>query len=250
MSTRAIISVKQEDGKYRSILVKNDGYVQNPGVGYLLSSYYYSSKTINKLIESGNIDSLSTVPNDYSSGDEVELMSTVKEILEYCIKNQINYLYVYEDDIWQWTEVDENEIRLVELRTTDTIDVVDRSMVDVHRYCSYRTAAKWGDASLVLLNNIREIDQEFDPYIDYYENEEDSEESTPEFYQFYVTDLSDSSVEWMRKVFPDLTFVYSELLDLWVLCVSHYGTSWDYVPTEYIGHVSISKEELDRFNKN
>lgn len=250
MSTRAIISVKQEDGKYRSILVKNDGYVQNPGVGYLLSSYYYSPKTINKLIESGNIDSLSTVPNDYSSGDEVELMSTVKEVWDYCFGNDIEYLYIYEDGVWQWTSPDSYEIHLIELRTTDTIDVVDRSMVDVHRYCSYRTAAKWGDASLVLLNNIQEIDQEFDPYIDYYEDEEDTEESAPEFYQFYVTDLSDDSVEWMRKVFPDLTFVYSELLDLWVLCVSHYGTSWDYVPTEYVGHVSISKEELDRFNKN
>lgn len=253
MSTSAIISVKQEDGKYKSILVRNDGYIQNPGVGYLLSSYYYSPKTINKLIEAGSIDSLLSHPNDYSSGDGVELMSTVKEILEYCVKNQINYLYVYEDDIWQWTGIDEKEFKLVELRMSDTMETVSRDKIDVPRYCSYKTAISWVGTNIVLLNNIQEIDPDFDPYSDFYEDSDDEEdeedEEYPEFYQFYITDLSDNDVEWMNKVFPDLTLSYSELLNSWILCVSHYGTSWDYVPTEYIGHINISKEEFDRFNK-
>jgi len=99
----------------------------------------------------------------------------------------------------------------------------------------------------VLLNNIQEIDPYFDPYIDMYTGEENEE--MPDFYQYYITDMSDSSVEWSNRVFPKLYYTFSDLLDSWILCVPHYGTSWDYVSTQYIGMINISKEEYERFNK-
>ena len=95
-----------------------------------------------------------------------------------------------------------------------------------------------------------DYDNDDDRYDDDYDSYDDNEDfSMPEFYQYFITDLSDDAVHWMRSTFPDLYFSFSELLNAWILCVSHYGTAWDYVPTEYVGHISISKEEYDRFNK-
>jgi hypothetical protein len=253
MSTSAVISVKQEDGTYRSISVMNDGYTQNPGVGYMLSTFYLSPTYASKLIEMGNVDSLDPQPNENGCGIQLGVKTTVKELLDYCVEKQIDYLYVYEDDSWQWAKVNPDECSLIELTMYETIDHIDRDSIDKPKYCSYATAAKWLGTNLVLLNNIQEIDKDFDPYVDVeFPDEEDEDEDfgMPEFFQYYITDLSDDSVDWMRSTFPDLIFSFSELLNSWILCVQHYGTSWDYVSTEYIGHVNIDKKEYDRFNKD
>jgi hypothetical protein len=251
MSTQAIISVKQEDGTYKSITVENDGYVKNPGVGYVLSTYYYAPKDINKLIDSGNIEELLPYPSDEGTREQLAVMNTVKEIWDYCFDNDIEYLYIYEDGVWQWTSPDSYDIHLVELTTTDTMEKVENEKIDIARYCSYATAVKWNNTNLVLLNNVQDIDPDFDPYGDIdFPDEDDEDQSIPEFYQYYITDLSDDSVEWIRETFPGIHLSFSELLDSWILCVQHYGTSWSYVATQYIGHLNIEKEEYERFNKN
>lgn len=254
MSTWAVISVKQEDGSYKSISVAKDGYVQNPGVGYMLSSYYLYPEIVEKLISLGNIsDNLGMKPNENNTGRQLKKHDSLESLVDYCVDKMVDYLYVYTDRKWSYKKIGlfANGYELQPLTTHETLDYVDREKVDTPSYCSYRTAVRWGDTNLVLLNNIKEIDQDFDPYSSFYENSnEDDETEIPEFYQYYITDLSDDSVEWSRKVFPDLTYVYSELLDSWILCVSHYGTSWDYVPTQYIGNLNISKEEFQRFNKS
>lgn len=63
---------------------------------------------------------------------------------------------------------------------------------------------------------------EWDP--DTYEKESEY----PEIFQWYLTDCSDSDVEYLSETFG-LIFSYSSLLDLHVLCVDHYGTAWDHV---------------------
>ena len=65
------------------------------------------------------------------------------------------------------------------------------------------------------------MDYRFDFY-----NEEDG--TYIDIFQFYLTSLSLSDVEFLEEHFG-LLFAYSELLDVYVLCVDHYGTSWDYV---------------------
>jgi hypothetical protein len=35
----------------------------------------------------------------------------------------------------------------------------------------------------------------------------------------------------MKKTF-DLKYTYSDMLDCYILCVTHWGTSWDYVECE------------------
>lgn len=91
--------------------------------------------------------------------------------------------------------------------------------------CNYLKAIHWYNNHYILCNNIVEIDSSV------LENMECDEEY-PEIYQYYLSDCSKSEVEWLKEGFPSLIFSYSELLDLYVLCVDHFGTSWDYVPIE------------------
>ena len=256
MSTWAVISVKQEDGTYKSISVANDGYIQNPGVGYMLSTYYTYPEIVNMLVDLGNLSRLTSRLKEDNIGFQLVKQNSLQDLLNYCVAKLVDYLYVYEDRKWKWasniSSLSNPEISLKELTTSETMDYADEKMVDKPVYCSFRTAVRWGDTNIVLLNNIREIDPDFDPYESFYEDsdeEDDGENYTPEFYQFYITDMSDDDVEWRKKVFPGIIYVYSELLSSWILCVTHYGTSWDYVPTQYIGHINISKEEFERFNK-
>ena len=65
-----------------------------------------------------------------------------------------------------------------------------------------------------------------------YEGEEELNENSREIFQYYLTDCSESDVEFLEETFPGLLFTYSDLLGLYVLCVDHYGTNWYYVGTD------------------
>lgn len=64
----------------------------------------------------------------------------------------------------------------------------------------------------------------------------------PDIYQWYLTPFSEKEVEWLCKNYSSLYFVYSDALDLWVLCVTHYGTSWSLVPMYTTSPSAVSKE--------
>ena len=127
-------------------------------------------------------------------------------------------------------------------------------------YASYRTIANDVCETRILCNEIVKID----PYIlddvvsgsltycsidpddyennpelkDQYESYDDLVESCDyieykDIYQYYLTGMSQWDVEYLNKYYPDtLIIAYSEKLDLYVLCVDHFGTSWDYVLTD------------------
>lgn len=48
-------------------------------------------------------------------------------------------------------------------------------------------------------------------------------------------------LEYLEKTFG-LLFTYSDLLDKYILCVDHFGTSWDYV--EWTTTNELAKREL------
>jgi len=89
---------------------------------------------------------------------------------------------------------------------------------------NYRVAVHWLHNNYILCNDIVNIDQDFE----YPEMESEDEESNYEYFQFLLSDCSEDDVSYLKEHF-DLDFGYSPLLGLHVLCVSHYGTSWDYV---------------------
>lgn len=98
-------------------------------------------------------------------------------------------------------------------------------------YTTYAKAVKWINTNLVLCNNVPEIDDTI--WDNFTRDIYDEDGQATEIYQWYITDCSQSDVEWLTKSF-DLLFTYSEKLDCYILAVDHYGTSWGYVPCEVL----------------
>ena len=94
-------------------------------------------------------------------------------------------------------------------------------------YTTYKEAVNWLNNSFVLCNNIVEVDQSIydNMLFNYYDEESDS---YIDIFQWFITDCNESDVEYLQKYF-DLKFTYSNMLDCYILCVDHFGTSWDYV---------------------
>lgn len=93
-----------------------------------------------------------------------------------------------------------------------------------NKRASYARIVKMLVGDIVLCNKISEIDYSI------WDNMEFELEEGDEIYQWYLCDISD----YDKKIAQEygLLFTYSDLLDCDVLCVDHWGTSWDYVLTQ------------------
>lgn len=92
---------------------------------------------------------------------------------------------------------------------------------------NYKTAVNWLNGSLILCNDIVNIDNSVleNCRFEYYNEETDEYK---EIYQYFLTSYTLDDVRFLEQHF-NLLFSYSETLDLYILCVDHCGTSWDYV---------------------
>lgn len=108
-------------------------------------------------------------------------------------------------------------------------------------YASYRTLVEYYIGDIVLCNNIVNIDESiYDNMTNGYD--EDTEEYK-DIYQYYLCDIT----EWDRKELEEMGIIlsYSNMLECDVLCVDHYGTSWDYVLTDV--KLFDTYEELEKY---
>ena len=116
-------------------------------------------------------------------------------------------------------------------------------------YASYRTIIDYFCGNIVLCNNIVSVDVSIYENMNnnglYYYNTETNEEATqedynndekgiieveyPEIYQYFICNLTDYNKEQLEKAGVILS--YSNMLECDILCVEHWGTSWDYVLT-------------------
>ena len=100
------------------------------------------------------------------------------------------------------------------------------------------------DSNLVLCNNIPQVDEYLFDNIEngsfwefYDENGDECDEENAvgqyetEVFQWFIID--DNTAERLRRSTKELV-CYSEKLNVYVLGVTHYGTAWDYVTTEFI----------------
>ena len=94
-------------------------------------------------------------------------------------------------------------------------------------FASYRTIIDRFIGDIVLCNNITEVDPSVFDNMKY--NAEDGEDY-PEIYQYYLCNIGQLEEEYLQKM--GIILSYSDMLDCDVLCVDHYGTSWDYVLTD------------------
>lgn len=107
-------------------------------------------------------------------------------------------------------------------------------------FASYKTIVDYYVGDIVLCNNITEVD----PSVwDNVELSQMYQEDYPEFYQYYLCNLTEWDKEEAKKA--GLIFSYSSMLDCDVLCVDHYGTSWDYVLTDV--KLFDDWEELEKY---
>lgn len=58
MSTRSTIAVRLRDGSYRAVYCHWDGYIKNPGVGWMLQQHYNSQELAEKVTSLGSLNSL------------------------------------------------------------------------------------------------------------------------------------------------------------------------------------------------
>ena len=100
-------------------------------------------------------------------------------------------------------------------------------------YTTYKEAVHWLNNSLIMQNDICEIDDQVYDYMRFNNYNEETETYT-EIFQWFITDCLKGEVEYLEKYF-DLLFSYSPLLDKYILCVDHWGTSWDYVKCPVYG---------------
>ena len=98
-------------------------------------------------------------------------------------------------------------------------------------YTTYATAVNWLKNNYVLCNDIVKIDEFLFDNARF--NLCDENDDFIEIFQYFITDANLSDVEYLEKHFG-LKFSFSEKLDCFILCVDHYGTSWDYVPCEVL----------------
>lgn len=100
------------------------------------------------------------------------------------------------------------------------------------RDTTYKIAVNFLHNDFVMCNNLPEID----PSV--WENmrsplsyEDEDGEHDLDIFQWFITSASQGDVEYLEKSFK-LHFTYSDLLDCFVLCVTHWGTSWSGVHWE------------------
>ena len=101
---------------------------------------------------------------------------------------------------------------------------------------NYMTLTDFIFTDMILCNNIVNYSDNWD-----LELNEEYDEETGEYidiYQYYIVNVDTWRLEEYKKylqetnISSDINLWYDNELDVYILGVSHYGTSWDYVPTE------------------
>lgn len=120
-----------------------------------------------------------------------------------------------------------------------------------HGKISYRTLLECMGIDCILCNNIPNIDESIFDNVEtgtLYEETEDGDIIYNDIYQYYIINANEWDIEYIRKYYNDeLIIAYSEKLENYILCVDHFGTSWDYVLTDIT--YTNNYEEWEQYKK-
>lgn len=95
-----------------------------------------------------------------------------------------------------------------------------------------------------LFNKAYELsDYEFELVLgDIYDEENDEYK---DIYQYYLIDIDEYTLELLQKAnCEDLIIAWSEKLEEYILCVDHFGTSWDYVLTSIEPTTNLNEADI------
>ena len=108
---------------------------------------------------------------------------------------------------------------------------------------NYMTLTDFIFTDMILCNNIVRYSDNWDLELGNDYNEETEEYI--DIYQYYIVDVDswrlEEYKEYLEETKKESDFIlwYDNELDIYILGVSHYGTSWSYVPT----NIEINKQE-------
>ena len=108
-------------------------------------------------------------------------------------------------------------------------------------FASYRTIVEYYIGDIVLCNNIANIDESI--WNNLKNGYDEETEEYAEIYQYYLCNINDWTVKELEEM--GIILSYSDMLECDVLCVDHFGTSWDYVLTNV--KLFDSYEELEKY---
>lgn len=100
---------------------------------------------------------------------------------------------------------------------------------------NFRTLANFLFTDMVLCNNIAQDYEYFTPEVGNDYDEENNKYT--EIFQYFIVDCDSWRMEqyknWLEEneKESDIILYYDNRLEVYVLGVTHFGTSWDYVPT-------------------
>lgn len=98
-----------------------------------------------------------------------------------------------------------------------------------HGYVDYRTLAKSFDC--ILNNDIMSVLENKGFYFEEVNGNSYDEENDSyiDIYQYYI--ITESGYRILSEYTNEIVY-YNEELDIYIWCITHYGTSWDYVLTD------------------
>lgn len=99
----------------------------------------------------------------------------------------------------------------------------------------------------ILCNNIANVDCDFllNNEFHYCDNVEEYDEDYNEYYQYYIVDVDAWRLEKYKEYLKEckkesnIDLFYSDVLECYVVGISHFGTSWGCVPT----NIKIIRED-------
>lgn len=126
MATRSNIIVHRADGKFSTVYVHFDGYIE--GVGKTLFEHYNSQERAEAVVAPGDISSLAErcdKPKGHSydnrvggctvyygrdrgeTGTEVTITDTIEDAFDKGVSSGAEYVYVWRDGLWHVGDADE-----------------------------------------------------------------------------------------------------------------------------------------------
>lgn len=130
-------------------------------------------------------------------------------------------------------------MKTIKRGTTHLSEKIERDFNNKYLYgnLSYSTLCDLCFTDMVLCNDIQNI-EDYSIYdnMEYERDEDDEDEEYPEIYQWFIVEPHSY---WFEQYKENFVMTYSDKLNVWILCVTHFGTGWGYVSTD----VKIIDEE-------
>lgn len=123
--------------------------------------------------------------------------------------------------------------------------VLCNKIVEIDEDLFFNKITGFNNDEEVFANILEELKEEFDKELNdgsitieelqqKAENRTAYEEYNFEFYQYFIIDINDYELEFLKECNQKtLKIMYSEKLDCYILGVDHFGTSWDYINSDF-----------------